>query len=52
MKTLSIFFDDLNSEAQQRFLKFMGIDNPSEGNYDVIEIATVVFEDEEVGHTS
>lgn len=38
---IEIYFDDLNEEAQKKFLKAMGIETSDEGNYDVIPIAIV-----------
>ncbi|MDH4201535.1 MAG: hypothetical protein OEV87_01405 [Phycisphaerae bacterium] len=34
MDELNIYFDDLCEETQQKVLEFMGIKNPSDGNYD------------------
>ena len=34
MEELKIFFSDLNEETQQRVLKFYGIADPKEGNFD------------------
>ena len=45
-----IMFDDLKSEAQKEFLKYMGIKNPSEGNYEVVPIATIEYNDDEEGY--
>lgn len=47
MKTFEIMFDDLNEEAQQRFLEFQGLEDPADGNYEIVPIAIVEFEDEE-----
>lgn len=38
---IEIYFDDLNEEAQKKFLKAMGIETSDEGNYDIIPIAIV-----------
>ena len=40
-----IMFNDLKPEAQKEFLKYMGIDDPSEGNYEVVPIATIDYND-------
>ena len=42
-----IMFDDLKPEAQKEFLEYMGIDNPSEGNYDVVPIAEIDYNDDD-----
>ena len=42
-KTLELYFQDLNPEAQQRLVDFLG-DN---GNYDVFPIIVLKGEDEE-----
>lgn len=31
METFEVMFDDLTEEAQQRFLKFQGLENPNDG---------------------
>ena len=46
MKTFEIMFDDLTEEAQRRFLEFQGLDNPYDGNYDIVPIAIVELEDD------
>lgn len=38
---IEIYFDDLNEDAQKKFLKAMGIETSDEGNYDVFPIAIV-----------
>ena len=43
MKTIEIFFDDLTKEKQAEILDTLG-DN---GNFDVVPIATIEFEEEE-----
>ena len=47
MNTFEITFDDLNEEAQREFLKFEGLENPQDGNYDVFPLAIVEREDED-----
>ena len=36
-----IYFDDLTLEAQASFLAAFGLESASEGNYDVLPIATL-----------
>lgn len=43
MKTIEIYFDDLTKEKQAEILDPLG-DN---GNFDVVPIATIEFEEEE-----
>ncbi len=38
---IEISFFDLSDEAQKEFLKVMGLDSASDGNYDVFPIAVV-----------
>ncbi len=35
MATISIYFSDLNEEAQKRVLEVQGLRTPAEGNYDL-----------------
>ena len=42
-----IMFNDLKPEAQKAFLKYMGIKDASEGNYEFVPIATIEYNDEE-----
>lgn len=42
-----IMFNDLKPEAQKEFLEYMGIKNPSEGNYEFVPIATVDYNDDD-----
>ncbi|MCR5224920.1 MAG: hypothetical protein K6C34_02450 [Alphaproteobacteria bacterium] len=42
-----IMFNDLKPEAQEEFLKYMGLKDASEGNYEVVPIATVDCNDDE-----
>lgn len=42
-KTIEFYFDDLNEDAQKRFIEFLGGEN---GNYDVIPFC--VMEDDEL----
>lgn len=34
MKELEIYFSDLTEDAQKKVLKFMGLEKPSDGNYE------------------
>jgi hypothetical protein len=36
-----IMFSDLNQDAQQRFLKFVGIESAADGNYGIIPLAVI-----------
>lgn len=36
---IEIYFDDLNKEAQDKFLEAMGIKTSDEGNYEIFPIA-------------
>lgn len=42
-----IMFSDLNEDAQERFLEYMGMDDPSEGNYEFVPIATIEYNDDD-----
>ena len=42
-----IMFNDLKPDAQKEFLKYMGIKNPSEGNYEFVPIATIDYNDDD-----
>jgi hypothetical protein len=46
MKTFEIMFDDLTPDAQKRFLEFQGCESESDGNWEVVPIATVDLEDD------
>ena len=41
-----IMFNDLKPEAQEKFLKYMGIKDASEGNYETVPIATIEGDEE------
>ncbi len=45
MKTMEIYFDDLNEEAQKRFAEIFG--RPEEMNLDLAPLAIVEMEDTE-----
>ena len=41
MSEFEIYFRDLTPEAQQAFLRFVGIADAKDGNYDVFAITTI-----------
>lgn len=45
MKTFKLYWKDLTPECQARLYEFLGNEN---GNYDVLPLATLEVEDEEV----
>jgi len=47
MKSLDIYFSDLNPEAQQRYLEAAGVTSAAELNADVAPIAICDFADPE-----
>ena len=49
MEELKIFFSDLNEETQQRVLKFYGIADPKEGNFDSDIVPLFILECPEEG---
>ena len=44
-KTFEIMFDDLNEEAQKRFLSLFGLERAEDGNWNIVPLA--VFETED-----
>ena len=46
MRTIEIMFDDLTDEARRAFLEFQGLDNPQDGNYEIVPLAVVELEEE------
>ena len=42
-----IMFNDLKPEAQKRFLEYMGLKDASEGNYEVVPITMIDYNDKE-----
>lgn len=46
-KTLTIMFEDLNSEAQKEVLEFYGYETAAEGNLDVVPLFILEKEDQE-----
>lgn len=51
MKTVDIYFSDLNEDAQKRLLEAVGAESPEEMNWDmdILPIAQYVFEEEVEG---
>ena len=49
MEELKIFFSDLNEETQQRVLKFYGIADPKQGNFDSDIVPLFILECPEEG---
>lgn len=45
-ETLTIMFDDLNSEAQNQVLEFYGYNSPEGGNLDVVPLFVLEKEDQ------
>lgn len=43
MASFKIMFGDLNEEVQKEFLAYMGMNDPSEGNYEVVPIAEIEY---------
>jgi len=44
-ETLTIMFDDLNSDAQEEVLEFYGYETAAEGNFDVVPLFVLEAED-------
>lgn len=44
---MDIYFDDFNTEMQQKLLKLARIKAPEEANWDVFPITTIEFEDDD-----
>jgi hypothetical protein len=44
-KAMDIFFHDLVPETQKEVLKFMGLETPEDGNYDVFPLTTITVDD-------
>ena len=47
MKSFEIMFDDLNEDAQARFLNFQNLVDAKGENFDVFPLVTYDMEDEE-----
>lgn len=47
IKSLPIYFSDLNEEAQKRMLDFVGVDSPSEMNWDMDNLPLFIYEIED-----
>ena len=45
MRTLELFFNDLNPAAQEKYLKVQGVSDPSELNWEVNPIAIIEVEE-------
>ena len=41
MKTFEIYFNDLNANAQERYLKFQGVSDASELNWETCPLALI-----------
>ena len=48
MKTFNIYFSDLNEDAQKRLMKEIGIEDPSEMNWDIDMCPLCIYDFEEV----
>ena len=46
-KSFEIYFNDLNAEAQKRYLEFQGVSDESELNHEICPLGTVDLEIEE-----
>ena len=46
MKTVEIYFNDLNTEAKKEVLDAAGVNDPSDMNWDFIPLAILDFEEE------
>ncbi len=47
MKSFEIYFSDLNESAQEQLMEFVGIDDPSEMNWDIDMCPLCIFDFEE-----
>lgn len=45
-ESFEIMFDDLSEDAKKRFLSFLRLDDPKDGNYDTFPIATFDIEED------
>ena len=45
--TFELYFDDLTEQAQKTILKYAGIEDASDNNWDCFPITTIEFEDTE-----
>jgi hypothetical protein len=48
MKSFEIWYDDLSDEAKKNYLKFQGVQNERELNAEVIPLAIIDLEEENV----
>jgi hypothetical protein len=48
VKSFEIHFSDLTDDAQKRFLEFMGMKDPTEGNYDmdIVPLASIDIDED------
>ena len=49
MSQVDIYFSDLKPEAQQRVLSAAGYKDPKEGNWDVLPLTQLGFDDDDLG---
>ncbi len=47
MKQFEIFFDDLNQDAQKRYLEFMNMEKKEDGNFEICPLAIIEYDTEE-----
>lgn len=47
MSQFEIYFDDLNSEAQDKYLEWIGIQKAEDGNFEYMPITILDRDDEE-----
>lgn len=45
MKTVELYYDDLNEKGKEKIQKAIGCTSTEEGNWDVIPLATIDFEE-------
>ena len=48
MKEIEIYWTDLTEEAQKRIRETLDMDENENGNWDLIPMTTLMFEDEEM----
>ena len=46
MATFNIYFSDLNEEAQQELLNFVGVEKPEDMNWDIDMCQIAMYDDE------
>lgn len=47
MVSVEIYFDDLSEEKQEELLEAVGVETPEEMNWDICQVATVDFEEDQ-----